>query len=267
MNAPSRRVIDELWSGVRQGAVIAAVTLVVALPLVAYWRSATSASPVPTTPLADQIPARASFGAVSPPGDVRQVAEWVAASGDNGSAPFVIVDKRRTHVYVFEPAGRLTGDSPVLLGFAPGDHTVPGIGNRPIHLVRPDERTTPAGRFVSRPGRNAQQEEVVWVDYDAAVSMHRVRATDPRERRLERLATPTPADNRISYGCINVPVSFFEQVIWPAIGGRQALVYVLPEVEPLAAIFPAAAARASRNGGARATGESDLFVVGVRSSD
>jgi hypothetical protein len=30
--------------------------------------------------------------------------------------------------------------------------------------------------------------------------MHRVRATNPLERRLQRLATPTPDDNRISYG-------------------------------------------------------------------
>jgi hypothetical protein len=181
---------------------------------------------------------------------VRQVARWIVAGADNGRAPFAIVDKRRTHVYVFEPSGRLSGDSPVLLGYAPGDHTVPDIGQRPIHLVRPEERTTPAGRFVSVSGKNAQQEDVVWVDYDAAVSMHRVRATDPRERRLERLASPTTDDNRISFGCINVPVAFFDTVVWPALGGRRAVVYVLPEIEPLESVFPQAAAA---DGTARAT--------------
>jgi hypothetical protein len=77
------------------------------------------------------------------------------------------------------------------------------------------------------------------VDYDAAVSMHRVRVTDPRERRLERLATPTPSDNRISYGCINMPPHFFEQVLWPAFKQRGGIVYVLPEHKPLDEVFPA----------------------------
>ena len=43
---------------------------------------------------------------------------------------------------------------------------------------------------LSEPGRNLQGEDIVWVDYDAAVSMHRVRANNPAERRLERLARP-----------------------------------------------------------------------------
>ena len=77
----------------------------------------------------------------------------------------------------------------------------------------------------------------MWVDYDAAVSMHRVLTTNPKERRLERLATPTPDDNRISYGCINVPVDFFEQYVAPAFDGHNAIIYVLPEVKPLEQVF------------------------------
>jgi hypothetical protein len=37
--------------------------------------------------------------------------------------------------------------------------------------------------------------------------------TDPKERRAERLATPSPLDNRISYGCIKVSAAFFEIVV------------------------------------------------------
>ena len=51
----------------------------------------------------------------------------------------------------------------------------------------------------------------------------------PEERRAQRLATPTPLDNRISYGCINVPVNFFKRVIGPAFKGTNGIVYVLPE--------------------------------------
>jgi hypothetical protein len=82
-----------------------------------------------------------------------------------------------------------------------------------------------------------RKEDVVWVDYDAAVSMHRVLTTNPHEHRLERLASETVDDNRISYGCINVPVAFFEEYVSPAFNGRQAIIYVLPEIKTLDQVF------------------------------
>ena len=199
-----------------------------------------AAMPLPEPPLQRAL----DFGTTRAPDDVRRVAAWAVDDADNGRLPFAIVDKRRAQVYVFEASGRLVGTSPVLLGYAAGDDSVAGIGSKAIEDIKPQERTTPAGRFVSTPGRNSLGHEVVWVDYDAAVSMHRVRATNPKERRLERLATPTPADNRISWGCINVPVAFFDEVVWPQIGRGRAVVYVLPEQRPLTAFFPRAAAPA-----------------------
>lgn len=103
--------------------------------------------------------------------------------------------------------------------------------------MRPHERTTPAGRFLAERGHNLQGEDVVWVDYDAAVSMHRVRTTNSGERRLQRLATPTTGDNRISYGCINVPVVFYETIIRPIFAQHRAIVYVLPEVRSVQQVF------------------------------
>ena len=67
--------------------------------------------------------------------------------------------------------------------------------------------------------------------------MHRVLTTNADERRLERLATPTPDDNRISYGCINVPVEFYENFVRPAFATRRAAVYILPEVKSLEEAF------------------------------
>ena len=115
-----------------------------------------------------------------------------------------------------------------------------GIGGRPLSQIRPEERTTPAGRFIAEPGVNAQGEDIVWIDYDAAVSMHRVRTRVKSERRLQRLASPTPEDNRISYGCINTPPAFFDQVVLPLLrpSGGRAIVYVLPDDLPLATVFP-----------------------------
>ena len=140
-------------------------------------------------------------------------------------------------LHVFDAAGNPRGSSPVLLGLAVGDDSVPGIGERKMSDIRPAERTTPAGRFVSEPGRNLQGEDIVWIDYDAAVSMHRVRNGNQADRRLERLATPTPADNRISYGCVNVPAAFYDAFIKPFFGVKPAVVYVLPETRPASAVF------------------------------
>ncbi|MDB5417089.1 MAG: hypothetical protein JWP50_508, partial [Phenylobacterium sp.] len=75
--------------------------------------------------------------------------------------------------------------------------------------------------------------------YADAISLHRVITTKPKERRLQRLATPTPADNRISYGCINVPARFYDSVVRAAFTGTNGVVYILPEVRSLASVFPA----------------------------
>jgi hypothetical protein len=182
-------------------------------------------------------PKRANFNRERASHEVRHVADWVVDSGDSRSMPFVIVDKTNAKVFVFHANGRLRGASPALLGQARGDDSVPGIGNRKIESIRPEERTTPAGRFVAALDRNLRGEDILWVDYDAAISMHRVITTKPKERRLQRLATPTPLDNRISYGCINVPAKFFDNVVRPAFSGTNGIVYVLPETRLAREVF------------------------------
>jgi hypothetical protein len=179
----------------------------------------------------------ADFGSQRPSPEARSLVDWVAGSHDNASLDFVVIDKKHATVFVFDAQARLRASSPVLLGAARGDDSVPGIGERPLALVRPYERTTPAGRFVAELGRNTIGDNVVWVDYDAAVSMHRVRTSNPSEHRLERLATPSIADNRISYGCINVPVAFFEAYIEPVFAQHPAIVYVLPEIKSAQQVF------------------------------
>jgi hypothetical protein len=171
------------------------------------------------------------------PLQVRQLAQAAISTGDSQGLPFAIVDKKTAGVFVYRADGTLQGASPVLLGLAHGDESVPGIGERKISEISPEERTTPAGRFMAEPGFNLQGEDIVWVDYEAAVSMHRVRANNTAERRLERLASPNPEDHRISYGCINVPAVFYDTHVKPVLGSTRALIYVLPETQPLRAYF------------------------------
>jgi hypothetical protein len=181
--------------------------------------------------MAAEVPAPVPSAAV--PGFARQV----VATRNNQGLPFLVIDKVHASVWVFTAQGGLLGTSAALLGFAIGDDTVPGIGERPLANIRPEERTTAAGRFASTLGRNLAGQEVLWVDYDSAISLHRVILGKPSERRAERLATPTPDDNRISYGCINVPAAFFTGLVLPTVRKNGTIVYVLPETRPLQQVF------------------------------
>ena len=198
---------------------------------------AAAASTLEPQPVAAHRPKRANFERERASHEARYVADWVVDSGDNRNMPFAIVDKTDAKVFVFDAHGRLLGAAAALLGLARGDDAIAGIGERALSSIRPEERTTPAGRFVSALGRNLHGKVILWVDYDGAVSLHPVVTSKPEERRLQRLATPTPLDNRISYGCINVPAKFFENVVHPAFTGTNGIVYVLPETRPAREVF------------------------------
>ena len=179
----------------------------------------------------------ANFGQELPSSESQKLADWVVDSLDNNKLPFAIVDKVNARIFVFDAQGQIRGASSVLLGLAVGDHSVPGIGQRKLSSIRPEERTTPAGRFVASLDRDIHGQEVLWVDYDTAVSLHPVVKGAPKERRAERLASASPLDKRISYGCINVPVMFYEKVVSPTFTGTYGVVYVLPEIRSVKEVF------------------------------
>ena len=195
-----------------------------------------AATPVTTDtqPALAPQPKRANFEKEDKSQDAQYVADWAVDSGDNQGMPFVIVDKIDAKVFVFDANGRLRGAAPCLLGLAKGDDSIPGIGNRKLSDIRPEERTTPAGRFVASLGYNFHKKDVLWVDYNVALSMHRIITT---KTRLQRMATPTPLDNRISFGCINVPARFYEDVVSPTFTGRRGIVYILPEIRSKSEVF------------------------------
>ena len=183
-------------------------------------------------------PAPLDFDSLRLTADARDTRDWALAAADHGNLPFAIVDKKKARLFVFHGDGRLAGESAALLGLAVGDHAVPGAGGRVAQLT-PAERTTPAGRFLSEPGRNLHGEALVWIDYEAAIAIHRVRPGPAREQREQRLLSPTPNDNRVSLGCVVVPVPFYEQVVSPVLARGRGVVYVLPETQPARAMLNA----------------------------
>jgi hypothetical protein len=202
--------------------------------------------PGPAWAEAPATPVLAQFGRQKPSASVRQLADWSLTTGDAQGHALVLVDKRAARVWVLDPAGKLLGQTPALMGAAVGDDATPGIGDKPLAQVLPHEKTTPAGRYLAEIGENANGEDVVWVSWDLAVSLHRVRPhVDPSERRAQRLASRTADDNRISFGCINLPPAFYEGVLKPAVQRHGAVVYVLPETRSLHAQFGAWDVRAA----------------------
>lgn len=172
-----------------------------------------------------------------PSPQVAEVARWVAKTHDNGVMPYVIIDKINAEVFVFGIDGHLQATAPALLGLARGDRSVEGVGDRKLPAIQPLERITPAGRFLASLGMDARGEELLWIDYKDAIALHAVVKGTPQEHRAERLASATPADNRISYGCVNVPPAFYHTYISTAFRRTNALVYILPEASAASAFF------------------------------
>ena len=191
--------------------------------------------------LALQAQASTPSGMVPPAfetsGTVQQFAQDVVRSADAEGRTFGVIDKPSATLWIFDAQGRTVASSPVLVGQAVGDVAPPDIGTRPLSKVKLHEKVTNAGRFVTEAGSNHKGEDIVWLDYNAALSMHRVRNV-PGESRTKRLQTPTVADNRISFGCVNIPASFYDRYIDPLFSRSKGVVYVLPETKPIASLFP-----------------------------
>lgn len=239
----SRTVVCSGWPFSRARAVRALLpcALVIGLGLQATaqpldntdWRAATASTKKSTVRVAGGSGVEHAGVSAS----VLAVVQAALRSGDHQNLPFVVVDKIHAQVLVFDGTGRWLGTTSALLGLARGDEAAPGLGDRPLSQIQPHERITPAGRFVAELDRNVAGQTILWVDYEQAISLHPVRSLNPQERRLERLASASLQDKRISFGCINVPAQFWRAVVLPAFRNTQGIVYVLPDSRPLESVF------------------------------
>ncbi len=172
--------------------------------------------------------------------EARRVAEWIVATNNSADLPFLVIDKLNARLFLFDGAGTLRATTPVLLGMARGDDSPPGIGSRKLSAINRAERITPAGRFVVHNGEDMDGTPILWIDYDAAVALHRASDRKPgmdSKSRTERLASATPAEKRVSLGCINVSGRFYDQFIAPTFGTSSGVAYILPETRSAATEF------------------------------
>lgn len=72
-----------------------------------------------------------------------------------------------------------------------------------MSVVTPQERITPAGRYVSKLVVEMDGKPVLLVDGKNLITMHIVVRGTPALRRAERLASVATDGNRITFGCIS----------------------------------------------------------------
>lgn len=212
--------------------VIRAVSVALVITFASFGVASAEDAAAPPVSAVDQLPPGQEVS-----GTVTDLAGWVVAANDSQGYPFAVIDKAAAQILVFGGDGRLRGAAPGLFGSAVGDHSAPGIAGLALREIPGRDRTTPAGRFVGGFGPSIDAGRVLWVDYDSAVSIHPTATGVPAERRVERLASPSPDDNRITHGCINVSPEFYEQIVRPTFE-RGGVFYILPDEAPMAETFP-----------------------------
>ncbi len=215
----------------------------VALAFVTFGTAEAEDAGARAVPAADQLPPGQDVADI-----VVELAAWVIATEDSQGYPFAVIDKAAAQILVFGPDGRLRGAATGLFGSAMGDHIAPGIAGLALREIPGRDRTTPAGRFVGGFGPSIDAGRVLWVDYESAVSIHPIPPGASADRRAERFASPSPADNRVTHGCINVSPEFYEGILQPTFqsGG---VFYILPDTTPLAETFAAFAESRARGRG------------------
>lgn len=177
---------------------------------------------------------------------------------------FMVADKPNGMLHIFKEDGSHALSDPTLYGKDTGDVLAA------VSSLEGGAKVTPAGKFTlkARASTYAGGQELILVeskDYTGYIAIHAADTSTPSENRLGRLDTPTAADNRVSYGCINTKHDTFINEIAPNIANLDGgMVFVVPDAQEQAAQMFAAETRTETRteGGQGAKGKSAATVVG-----
>jgi hypothetical protein len=156
---------------------------------------------------------------------------------------FMVADKPNGMLHIFKEDGSHALSDPTLYGKDTGDVM------EAVSSLEGGAKVTPAGKFTlkARPSTYAGGQELILVeskDYTGYIAIHAADTSTPSENRLGRLDTPTAADNRVSYGCINTKHDTFINEIAPNIANLDGgMVFVVPDAQEQAAQMFAAETR------------------------
>ena len=179
---------------------------------------------------------KADFKGVEASRDIRLVAEWQVRQGHGKS--FVMLDKINGLIYAFDGKGVLLAKAPSLYGASGKDLLSEESASKTMDQMTTADKVTPAGVFGAKGVNNSSYGFTVnFAEYKTgAIAIHIVYLGTPSENRQYRLDSKSPLDNRISYGCINVPAEFMS--VMKAHFSKDSVVIVLPELQSAESFFP-----------------------------
>lgn len=158
-------------------------------------------------------------------------------AGSKIEGSYIIVDKPSATLFVVGSDKKLISQMPVLLGQTKGETPNRADPESDIAI----EATTPAGKYtMGRLGIN-DEDQVLYKGKIFSIYGSkglRVHITYPleKEKRMKALNTPTPNDNRLSWGCINIG-----EEMWTKLEGnikdRGTCMFITPD-DPTTSLNP-----------------------------
>ena len=142
---------------------------------------------------------------------------------------FMVADKPNGMLHIFKEDGSHFISDATLYGKDKGDVM------EAKSSLEGGAKITPSGKYTMKesPAEYAGGTSLILVeskDYSGYIAVHAADVSTPSERRLQRLETSTPDDNRISYGCINTKHETFINEIKPNISKLDGgMIFVLPD--------------------------------------
>jgi hypothetical protein len=184
---------------------------------------------------------KVDFKNVAVPGYIQQVADNRMRANPN--KPIAIVDKQMGLTYVIDANGVLAGKSASLTGKTKGDvRSEAAKKTANVESIAEKDKVTEAGMFDASVKNVPHYGNVITLQIfdNYSIAMHPTYLGAPAEQRQARLESATPEDNRISFGCINVPNEFMQNVVFKVIpkGVKSFPIVVIPESKSIQEFFP-----------------------------
>lgn len=140
---------------------------------------------------------------------------------------FIIADKANAEIHVVSQHGEILASSKALFGKDVSDK----LDIAAYNGLKPfNAKSTPAGIFKTTKMNSPKYGGTIlaFIEGDKVLTaFHRVYTGNPAQHRDKRIMSDSPSERRITNGCINVPVEFFDANLEALPNGT--FVFILPE--------------------------------------
>jgi len=184
-----------------------------------------------TTPGADRLQSKPETPE-APPELSYQETQVARRAVDNGDQTFVMVDKARGLIILFEHGQAVFGGA-ALTGENDADNLPKDALTEKIARMNALRyKVTPAGRFTLSRGYEKDYGTLLDVNEiqgpDWGIAIHKVYLGTPSEHRDARLRSPAAEDKHITFGCINVAADTMRYLLRELPMKQTTPLYVLP---------------------------------------